>query len=170
MRSIAIILGSLLLAATGHAQQVVGRPLFYVHSSQVYQYGVPLGLLSIAKDWSVTTDGTTSSIVRYGAVNVPFGPAVQSRLGKAPGEVFGQLAAALAATHVGSLAAGCIASTPGPGESYRIEMTWYGKAARVNTLVVASDLSVPCSARMQALLEAVASFERAMVDPVLPIW
>jgi hypothetical protein len=171
MRTQAATVGALLLllAGAGQAQQAVGSALFYVHSTQVYQYGVPLGLLRIAKDWSVTTTGTTSSIVRYGAVQLRFGPFVQSRLGTAPSDVFGQLTSAFNNEHVGTLTGNCMAFPAGPDGSYRLEMTWYGRGGRTNQLIVSSDFTDPCSPSVQSLVTALVAFERAMIDPVLPV-
>jgi|GEM_PF-4743167 len=160
---------ALLLTRGGQAAQLQGMALFTVHSAQVYEYGVPLGLLNIAKDWSVATDGSTSSIVRFNAPQIGFGPFVQARLGLAPANVFQGLTASFAPARVGSLAGNCSAYQVPAGQSYRIEITWYGRHGRVNHFVVANDFTPPCPPEMLTLLEAVGTFEKAMVDPSLPI-
>jgi hypothetical protein len=173
MRNSTIVAGCLLLFRAGGlpAQQVVGSPLFYVHSTQVYEYGEPFtGFLNIAEDWSVASDATTSSIVRYDFPQAGFGPFVQSRIGVAPAFVFQPLVASFAASHVGVLAGNCRPYPAGPGASFRMELTWYGRHGRVNSFVVANDFTTPCPAEIQTLLSAVAYFEKVMVDPDLPVW
>jgi hypothetical protein len=158
-------------AAAGQAATADGRALFYVHSAQVFDYGVPLGLLNLAKDWVLATDRTTTSIVRFAQVQVVgFGPAVESRLGVAPPPVFDALTASFAPAHVGTLAGNCMPYQVPAGQSYRMEITWYGQHGRVNHIVVASDFTAPCPPEMFTLLNAVASFESAMVNPNLPVW
>jgi len=160
---------ALLVTRAGQGAEFQGKPLFTLHSAQVYEYGVPLGLLSIAKDWSVATDGSTSSIARYGTPQGGFGPFVLARLNPAPANVFQGLTASFALARVGSLTGDCSAYQVPAGQSYRIEVTWYGRNGRTNHFVVASDFTAPCAPEMLTLLNAVASFEHVMVDPILPV-
>jgi hypothetical protein len=172
MRAV-VILGcalALLAGRAGQAAQLQGKALFTMHSAQVYDYGVPLGLLGIAKDWSVAADGSTGSIVRYSDSKLGFGPFVLERLNLAPADVFQSLTASFAPAHVGSLAGNCSAYQVPTGQSYRFEITWYGRNGRMNHFVVANDFTAPCPPEMLNLLYAVTSFEKVMVDPDLPVW
>ncbi len=161
---------TLLVTRTGHGAEFLGRPLFTVHSAQVLEYGEPLGLLSIAKDWSVATDGSTSSTARYDAPEIGFGPFVLARLNPAPANVFQGLTGSFGSARVGSLTGDCSAYQVPAGQSYRIEVTWYGRHGRMNHFVVANDFTTPCAPAMLTLLKAVGNFEKAMVDPDLPVW
>ena len=161
---------ALLVTRAGQGAEFQGKPLFSVHSALVFEYGEPLGLLSIAKDWTVATDGSTSSIVRYGAPQIGFGPFVLSRLNPAPASVFQSLTASFASARVGSLTGDCSAYQVPAGQSYRIEITWYGRRGRMNHFVVANDFTAPCAPEMLTLLQAVGYFEKVMVDPDLPVW
>jgi hypothetical protein len=160
----------LVAPAAGRAFESLAVPVLDVHTTEVYDYGNPLGWLFFAKDWSLAADGTASAIVRYGTPGGGFGPALLTRSGSPPGWLVQQLRQSLGQVHIRTVVGECSPFGAAPGESFRFEVTWYGRNGARNHFVISTEFQQACPAELQPFLYALQDFEHLFVDPGLPVW
>jgi hypothetical protein len=154
------------------ATRVTGVALLDLHSVQVFNYGVPLGVLYAARDWTVTDDGTTASIVRLRPVAAAAQPSVVMKQLVANHQALADLSAALIAGKAGAVQGACNLGGPPPpaGQFYRYEVTWYGLRGRIHRFSIANDFPDACPPEVSTLLDAILFFEQRVIDEPLPVW